>query len=152
MTVHGAPGRIQFTTILTLLLISVGGYFVWVLLPAYIDNYTLKQDLSGVANEAWHKLGKDELRKQVIEKASGVGTHIEIPPSGLPVTVRGLPIGEDEVVVTCTDQTADCSSSEGDVMINVTYTRIVAMPYLTGKFITLHFSPSAKESLKAVEW
>src|SRR5580704_3970731 len=68
--VRGAPGRIQFTSILTLLLISVGGYFAYALTPAYVDNYTLKQDLSGIANQAWHRMGKEELQKQVIEKAS----------------------------------------------------------------------------------
>jgi len=135
-----------------LLVITVGGYFSYVLLPAYIDNYTLKQDISGVVNEAWHKVGQTELQKQVIDKASGIGSHVEIPPSGLPVTVRGLPVGEDEVTVTCTDSSHDCTGSDGNVVITVTYTRIVELPYLKGKYVTLHFSPSASESLQPVEW
>ena len=135
-----------------LLVLSLAGYFTYALLPAYTENYTLKQELSGVANQAWHKLGRDELQKQVIAKATGIGSHVEIPPSGLPVTVKGLPIGEDEVSVTCTDAAHDCSGDEGSVVIAVTYVRIMILPYLSGKYLTLKFSPSATESLKPVEW
>jgi hypothetical protein len=149
--VHGASGRIQFTSILTLLLITVGGYFAYALVPAYADNYTLKQDLSGVANQAWHKMGKEELQKQVIDKASAIGSHVEIPVGGLPITVKGLPVGDDEVTVLCTDPSGDCSG-DGEVMISVNYGRIVELPYLKGRFVTLHFSDSAKETLKPVEW
>jgi hypothetical protein len=149
--VHGAPGRIQFTSILSILLITVGGYFAYALVPVYADNYTLKQDLSGIANQAWRKMGKEELQKQVIEKASAIGSHVEIPRGGLPVTVKGLPVGEDEVVVVCTDQAGDCSG-DGEVTVAVNYARIVPLPYLKDRFVTLHFSPSAKETLKPVEW
>jgi len=150
--VRGAPGFIQFTTILTVLALSIGGYFLYALLPAYTENYTLKQELSGVANQAWHKLGREELQKQVIAKATGIGSHVEIPPSGLPVTVKGLPIGEDEVSVTCTDSARDCTGADGSVVIAVSYMRIMTLPYLSGKHLTLHFSPSATESLQPVEW
>ncbi len=139
-------------SILLLLLLSGVAYFAYALLPAFFDNYTLKQDMSGIVNQAWHKQGQIELQKQVIAKAAAIGSHVEIPPSGLEVSVRGLPIGEDEVVVTCTDSTHDCSNPEGEVTIVATYTRIVALPYLKGKFVTLHFSPSVKESLHPVEW
>ncbi len=147
-----ARGFIQFTTILTFAAIGVVGYFAYALGPAYLDNYTLKQDLSGIANQAWHKRGREELQKQVIEKAAGIGSHVEIPPSGLPVTVKGLPIGEDEVTVTCTDSARDCSGADGSVVIGVSYMRIMTLPYLTGKHIDLHFSPSTTESLQPVEW
>ena len=149
---HGAPGRIQITSILLLLAIAAGGYFAYVLLPPYSDNYTLKQDLSGVANQAWKKAGQRELQKQVIEKAQSIGTHLEIPPSGLPIEVRGLPVGEDEVVVTCTDSSHDCTGGDGEATITVTYLRIIALPYLKGKYVKLNFAPSVKESLQPVEW
>ncbi len=74
-------------------------------------------------------------------------------PADCRSAVKGLPVGEDEVSVICTDQSAhDCSGADGDVEITVTYTRIVELPYLKGRFVTLHFSDSAKETLKPVEW
>jgi hypothetical protein len=150
--VQGERGQIQFTSILTLLVVAAIGYLGYALLPAYADNYTLKQDLSGIANQGWRNMGQLAMQQAVIEKAQGIGSHIEIPTGGLPVQVKGLPVGEDETVVTCTDASHDCSGADGDVQITVTYTRIVALPYLKDKTVTLHFSPSVKESLHPVEW
>ena len=147
-----SAGFIQFSTVLLILGLAVGGYFAYVIAPAYIDNYTLKQDLTGIANQAWRRVGRDELRKQVVDKAATIGSHVEIPEGGLPIVVRGLPVGDDEVTVTCTDAAGDCSGDEGEVFIAISYTRIMLLPYLKGKFVTLHFSPTAKETLKPVEW
>jgi hypothetical protein len=149
--VRSERGQVQFTSILLLLAIAAGGYLIYALLPAYVDNYTLKQDLSGIVNQAWRRAGQAELQKQVVEKAQSIGSHVEIPPGGLPVVVKGLPVGDEETVVTCTDTAHDCTG-DGEVQITVSYVRIVALPYLTGKTVTLHFSPSAKESLQPVEW
>ena len=54
--------------------------------------------------------------------------------------------------MTCTDPTHDCTDPEGSVIISVSYTRLMLLPYLKGKYLTLHFAPSATESLQPVEW
>jgi hypothetical protein len=142
----------QFTTVLLILAIAIAGYFFWAMLPAYEDNYTARQSIEGVVNQGWKKTGKEEIHKQILEKLSTIGSHVETPAGGVPVEVRGLPIDDDSVVVVCTDSRADCSASEGDVQVTVNYTRVVPLPFLGHKTISLHFSPSAKESLQPANW
>ena len=145
-------GEIQFTSVLLLLAIATAGYFAWALLPAVADNYTAKQTIGGIVNQGWKRMGKEEMHKETLEKLSTIGSHIEQPPGGQPIEVKGLPIEDDSVVVVCTDPREDCSESDGEVTITVTYTRVVPLPYLKSKSVSLHFAPSAKETLKPAAW
>jgi hypothetical protein len=142
----------QWTSVLLLLLIAVAGYFAYTLLPAFEDNYTARQAIAGIVNQGWRHLGQTEIHRQILEKLSTIGSHVELPAGGQPIEVKGLPIDDDSVVVVCTDQQGDCSGADGEVMATVSYTRIISLPYLTGKTISLSFSPSAKESLHPVNW
>lgn len=151
-TVRSNSGMMQWTTALLILGIAIAGYFFWALLPAYADNYTARQSIESVVNQGWRRMGKEEIHKQVLEKLSTIGSHIEQPAGGLPIEVKGLPVDDDSVVVTCTDTRADCSESSGEVQVTVTYTRVMELPYWKGKTISLHFSPTAKETLQPATW
>ena len=145
-------GEVQFTSILLILAVAIGGYFAFALIPAVADNYTAKQEIGGVVNQGWKRMGKEEMHKTVLEKLSRIGSHIEQPPDGKPIEVKGLPIDDDSVQVVCTDTREDCTDSEGEVTITVTYTRVVPLPYLKGKSVSLHFSPSMHDTLKPADW
>lgn len=145
-------GGVQFTSILLILAIAIVGYFFWALVPAFSDNMDARQAISGIINQAWRRMGKEEIHKQVLEKLSTIGSHVETPAGGVTTVVKGLPIDDDSVVVLCSDEPGDCSTADGEVTVTVTYTRVVPLPYLTGKSLTLHFAPTAKESLKPAQW
>jgi hypothetical protein len=145
-------GKVQFTTVLLVLGIAIAGYFAVTLVPAFSDNYTARQAIESVVNQGWRRMGKEEIHKQVLEKLSQIGTHLEQPADGAVHEVSGLPVDDDSVVVTCTDERGDCMNQEGDISVTVTYNRVIPLPYLTGKTITLHFAPTCKESLKPVNW
>ena len=145
-------GEVQFTSLLLLVVLAAIGYFAYALFPGVADNYTLKQQMSGVVNQAWKRLGKEDVHKQVMEKAGAIGTHIEQPAGGLPIEAPGLPIAEEDVVVVCTDQAQDCTKDDGEVFVTVTYARVMPLPYFKGKSLTLHFSPSVHETLKPAAW
>jgi hypothetical protein len=68
------------------------------------------------------------------------------------VEVTGLPVTDDDVTITCTDTNGDCSAQEGQVTIAVSYVRHMPLPWWKGKFITLHFHPSATETLLPANW
>ena len=146
-------GKVQFTTILLVLAIATAGYFAFALLPAFADNYNARQAMESVVNQAWRRMGKEEVHKQILEKLSKIGTHLEQPAgSDAVVEVGGLPVDDDSVVVTCTDERADCTRDNGDITVVVNYVRVVPLPYLKGKTVSLHFAPKCTESLKPVNW
>ncbi|MHB8419890.1 MAG: hypothetical protein ACYDCL_17590 [Myxococcales bacterium] len=142
----------QWTTYLLVIGIGVAGYLGYSLYPAFVDNMDAAQQLHSVVNDGWRRIGKDEIHKRVLEKLSAIGSHLETPAGGAVTEVRGLPIDDDDVVVTCSDQDQDCSEQTGDVTVTVHYTRHMPLPGLKGKSITLHFNPSASASLAPVNW
>jgi hypothetical protein len=142
----------QWTTYLLVIGIALAVYIGWALFPAYVDAMDATQAVHGVVNDAWRRVGKEELQKRTLEKLSAIGHHMETPAGGVPTEVRGLPVTDDDIIVTCTDPNADCSEQEGDVTITVNYERHMPLPYWKGKFITLHFHPSAHETLMPAVW
>jgi len=130
-----------------------GGYLGLAVYPAFSDEIEVRQQLHAVANEGWHHKGREELHRQVMEKLSGIGFHWERPDDGGPVRMApGLGLTDDDVVVTCTDRGQDCSESDGRVEIRVRYQRLMPLPFLTGKNVTLNFSPHADATLNPVAW
>ncbi|HUB08441.1 MAG TPA: hypothetical protein VMB50_15660 [Myxococcales bacterium] len=142
----------QWTTYALVLGIAAVGYVGYAIFPAFVDNMDASQQIHAVVNDGWRRIGKDEIQKRVLEKLSTIGSHVETPAGGAATVVRGLPVTDDDVIVTCTDQDQDCSDQSGDVTVSVHYARHMPLPWLKGKFITLHFSPSANASLAPVNW
>jgi hypothetical protein len=105
-----------------------------------------------MVNDAWRKIGREELKKRMLEKLSTIGHHVETPAGGSPKDAPGLPITEEDIIVTCTDTGQDCSEQAGEVTITVNYERHMPMPFLKDKYITLHFHPSASGTLLPAQW
>ncbi len=145
-------GEFNFVALLLLSGVALAGYLAYALLPAFSDEMDVAQQLHAVANDGWRRIGKEEMHKRVLEAMGKIGNHIETPAGGLPTEVPGLEVNDDDVEISCTDQSQDCSDLTGDVTIAVHYTRLVPLPWLQGKFVTLHFSPSAHASLQPVKW
>jgi hypothetical protein len=142
----------QWTTYAAVLGIAAAGYVGWAIYPAFSDNMELAQSIHAVANEAWRLTGKAEMEKRVMEACSRIGHHLETPPDGTEQDVPGLPVGDGDLTVDCSDRAQDCTEAEGTVTITVKYTRRMPLPWLKGKFITLHFGPTAHETLKPADW
>ena len=145
-------GEINFVAVLMLCGVALAGYFAYALMPAFSDEMDVSQQIHAIANDGWRRIGKDELHKRVLEAMGKIGHHVETPAGGQPTDVPGLEVEDDDVEITCTDQDQDCSDAAGDVTIAVHYTRQVPLPGLQGKFVTLHFNPSAQASLQPVKW
>jgi hypothetical protein len=136
-----------------LLLLAGAGYLFYALYPAFLDNMDIQTTLHAVANDGWRRKGREDLHQQIMNKLANVGFHFEPSEDGsTPVRVRGLGVPEDDVVVTCTDRTQDCSENDGKIYVEVRYQRVMPLPGLTGKNVTLRFSPHAEATLAAVNW
>ena len=152
MNRRGQSGEIQFMSVVLIAAVLAAGYLGYALYPAYSDELDASQAIHGIANDGWRRIGKEELHKRVMEKLARIGSHVETQAGGQPTEVPGLPIGDDDVTVVCTDQDQDCSESTGEVTLSFQYVRHVPLPGLTGKYLTLHFSSNATASLLPVKW
>jgi len=148
----GESGAIQATTVILLLALCVAGYLVYAVFPAYNDNFTLKQTIQQIANDGWRLSGREDLRNRVIAKLPTMGAHAAIDSSGHLVEVPGLLVSERDVTVSCSDRGHDCGAAEGQVEISVEYRRVLLLPFLKDKTISLRFHPSARAALTPVVW
>ena len=136
-----------------MLLLALGGaYLFYALYPAFLDEIEVRSSLHSVANDGWHHHGREDLHKQIMDKLATIGFHSETLDDGSTSTVRGLGVPDEDVVITCTDATQDCSGSDGKVVIEVSYERVMPLPWWKGKSITLRFSPHADATLNTVSW
>ncbi len=142
----------QWTTYALVLAIGTAAYIGYALFPAFSDNMDATAAVHAMVNDAWQKMGKEELQKRMLEKLSTIGHHVETAAGGSPKEVAGLPIGDEDITITCTDTTQTCSDQEGQITISVNYERHMPLPFLKGKYITLHFHPSATETLLPAKW
>ncbi len=147
-------GRIQGSSLLLLLLAAAAGWLAYAVWPAIADNLEAERQLHAIANDAWRRIGERQIHDRVLDALAKIGSHVETPAGGQAVEAAGLPIDDDEqhVVVTCTDPNEDCSDSQGQITITVHYTRSVPLPGLQGKYLTLHFNPSAESGLEPPTW
>jgi hypothetical protein len=145
-------GQVQVSLILVLLLALVGGYFVYALYPAFLDEVEVRTAIHSIANDGWHRNGREELHRRVVDKLATIGFHVEKTEEGQEIRVRGLGVPDDDIVVTCSDRGQDCSENDGAVKIEVRYQREMPLPWLTGKNVTLNFNPHAEATLNAVTW
>jgi hypothetical protein len=145
-------GQVQGSLLVVFVVALALGYLGWALYPAITDEMYVRQSLHAIANEGWHHGGRSDLHKQVMDKLATIGTHLETPADGPARAVQGLGVQDDDVVVSCTDRTQDCTDDTGEVQIQVRYQRVMPLPFLTDKSITLHFSPHADATLKSVNW
>jgi hypothetical protein len=148
----GESGAIQATTVLLVLAVCCGAYLVYALFPAYSDNLLVKQTIQQIANDAWRLAGREELRSRVMAKLPTLGSHVVADSTGHLISAPGLLVPDRDVQIDCSDRGQDCSVAEGQVVISVEYKRVVPLPYLKDKQITVHFHPSARAALTAVIW
>jgi hypothetical protein len=148
----GESGAIQATTFLLLLALCLAGYLAYALFPAFNDNFSVKQAIQQIANDGWRLTGREDLRNRVIAKLPTIGSHAVADSTGHLVEVPGLLVSEPDVTVSCGDRGQDCSAAEGQVVISVEYRRVVPLPFLKEKTLTLHFHPSASAVLTPVVW
>jgi hypothetical protein len=135
-----------------LLVALLGAYILYALYPAFLDELEVRTTLHSVANEGWHRKGREDMHRQVMDKLATIGFHLDTVEEGPPVQVRGIGVAEEDVVITCTDRSQDCSDNDGKVLIEVHYERVMPLPWLTGKSVTLKFNPHAEATLATVAW
>jgi hypothetical protein len=151
-TRRSQSGKVQVSLVLVLLLALTGAYFLYALYPAILDEIDVRTALHTIANDGWHKKGREELHQRVVDKLATIGSHIEKTEDGPLARVPGLGVPDDDIVVTCTDHAQDCTDSDGAVRIDVRYQREIPLPWIEGKTLTLNFSPHAEATLNAVNW
>jgi hypothetical protein len=140
------------STVLLLLILGLAGYLVYTIFPAFSDNVSVKQAIQVTANEAWHGVGREELRNRVLGKLASMGSHAVTNATGHLEERPGLGVTDRDVEVVCSDRGQDCSSQDGRVSISVEYVRVVPLPFLKDKKVSLHFHPSASAAMTPVLW
>ncbi len=145
-------GQIQFSVILSLLVMLGIVYLIWAVFPAVSDEIEVRQALHAIANDGWHHGGRADLQKRLMDKLATIGSHAETTTDGVSRIAPGLGLQDEDVTITCTDRTQDCTEEPGQVDIQVRYERVMPLPLLTGKNITLRFHPHADATLKPVNW
>jgi len=118
---HRERGAGNFKAFLKLLVVGLAIFLAVKLMPPYIGNYQLQDDLDAIARMATYAQGKsvEDIKNDVVAKAK-----------------------EDNVVITPDNVTID--KTQVGITIDVKYTVSISLP---GKTLDLNFNPSAGNKL-----
>ena len=110
-------GFANFKAIFVLVLLGVGGYLTYKLLPPFMNNYLFQEEVTALARNATYAMGKsaEDIRTELIRK----GKEYDIP---------------------LTPQDVQVVKEASAVSIDIKYTIRVELP---GKIVDLSFNPAA---------
>jgi hypothetical protein len=111
-------GRIGFGGLVTLLLIAGGIYLGVMLVPVYVDNFTVKEAVTVAHNRAAQGLDDDSLRNVVMERTSRLGYHWERDRFDRDVRMPGLGLQPEQITI-------ERSTVSSSMKIQVDYERRV---------------------------
>jgi hypothetical protein len=111
-------GRISFGGLVTLLLIAGGIYLGVMLVPVYVDNFTVKEAVTVAHNRAAQGLDDDSLRNVVMERTSRLGYHWERDRFDRDVRMPGLGLQPEQITI-------ERSTVSSSMKIQVDYERRV---------------------------
>ncbi len=103
---------------MTLLLIAGGIYLGVMLVPVYVDNFTVKEAVTVAHNRAAQGLDDDSLRNVVMERTSRLGYHWERDRFDRDVRMPGLGLQPEQITI-------ERSTVSSSMKIQVDYERRV---------------------------
>jgi hypothetical protein len=129
-TVPSARGAVSFFTILMLLVLAVGGYLGWLLVPLWLDNLDMREASTATLNRLASNPDVEAVRVFYLDRSKRIGTHW-VTEGGTRVEKPGLGLTADDIVI-------ERDPFEHTAHIQVDYQREVKL-WPTERFATFDF-------------
>ncbi len=124
-------GKISFGGLVLLTLLAGVIFAAVMLVPVYVDNFTVKEAVAAAHNKAIQVYDEQMMRNTIIERTSRLGYHWEYDKFGRPTRMPGLGLLPEQIVI-------ERSPVTSSVLIRVEYDRTVRFKP-TSYTRTLHF-------------
>jgi hypothetical protein len=92
-------GKISFGGLVLLLLVGGGIYLGVMLVPLYIDNFTVKEAVTVAHNRVAQGADDDSIRNVIIERTSRLGYHWERDRFDQNIRVPGLGLQPEQITI-----------------------------------------------------
>ncbi len=93
-----ASGKVNLIGLVLVLAIVTGLYLVWMLSPAYLDNFDIREAVGGSFHESG-RVSDDQIRNRILDVARRVGTHQRQNELGEWVEATGLGLTPEQITV-----------------------------------------------------
>lgn len=138
----GEEGGSSVGSLVWLGAIAAAIYFGAMYVPAYVEQYEVKQVLREAGNKAYNDRNDESIRQFISDKLKTIGSHYEIR-DGQEYNIPGIVVLDDDIFVN-----RDPGKS---IVLQVKYQKVLNYPF-TKKQKRLYFSPSIKADITAVKW
>ena len=124
-------GKVSFGGLVLLILLAGVIYAAAMIVPVYVDNWTVKEAVATAHNRAISVYDEEAMRRTVLERTSRLGYHWERDKFDRPVRMPGLGLQPEQVVI----ERSEVTSS---VLVKVEYDRTIR--FKPSSYVrTIHF-------------
>lgn len=125
-------GKVSLVTLVLLALVAGGIYLLVMFVPFYIDHLDVKEAVQAVHNMSGRNPNDGQLRSEIRQRTSQMGSHVERDSWGVDHVVHGLGLTDDQITI-------ERSSVMDNVRVEVQYDREVHLKPFNYVY-TLHMS------------
>jgi hypothetical protein len=118
-------GAISWVTLLLLVGVAVAGYLLWVWVPIYFDNYTVKQIARDYMNQAVKNTDDAQLRANMVAKIRALVQTDAVDAAGRTIRVPAIDLEERDVT-----WERDTRGQPPMLRVSFEYSRDVVLPLL----------------------
>lgn len=134
-------GKTNPVTVLVILAVIAGGYWVVMFGPLYLDNLEVREAADSAFNV--YVVERDETKaiREALNRQTKIGSHFEVSEEdGTEQKLPGLGLTEDDVVL-------EHDESSGEASVRIEYNRTVIL-WPTENRRTVHFAVEKKGKIK----
>jgi hypothetical protein len=111
-------GKVSLGGLVLLALLAGVIYAAVMLVPVYVDNFTVKEAVAAAHNKAIQVFDEDSMRNTILERTSRLGYHWERDKFDRPVRKPGLGLQPEQIVI-------ERSQVTPSVLVRVEYDRTI---------------------------
>lgn len=125
-------GKVSLGNLVLLALLAGVIYAAALMVPVYIDNFTVKEAVAAAHNKAIQVYDEQSMRNTILERTGRLGYHWEYDKFGKPIRMPGLGLTPEQIII-------ERSQVTPSVLVKVEYDRTVRFkPSSYAR--TIHFS------------
>jgi hypothetical protein len=113
-------GKVSLGTLVLLLLLGGAVYFAALYVPLWVDSLDVREAVAAAHNLAGQNRNDAVLRNEIRHRTAQMGTHEETDSFGDTVTVPGLGLTDEQILIERNEVT-------GSVFIEVDWERVVTL-------------------------